>query len=69
MHGLRTGSIFTRNPKVKELILDDFQFIMILGRGMIGKVFLAKLKDETKFYAIKAMRKDLLVDYDLVEKT
>lgn len=36
---------------------------------MIGKVFLAKLKNQTKFYAVKAMRKDKLVDLELVEKT
>lgn len=36
---------------------------------MIGKVFLAKSKIDKKYYAIKSMRKDRIVEYKLVEKT
>lgn len=37
---------------------------MVIGRGAFGKVFLAKLKDEDKLYAVKAIRKDILLQYD-----
>jgi len=37
---------------------------MVLGRGAFGKVFLSKLKDDNKLYAIKTIRKDLLIETD-----
>ena len=49
--------------------LKDFHFLMVIGRGAFGKVFLAKLKDEEQLYAVKAIRKDILLQYDQVEST
>lgn len=44
--------------------LEDFELINLLGRGTFGKVFLAKLpKSADKLYAIKAIRKDVLLDF------
>ena len=37
---------------------------MLLGRGTFGKVFLAELVKEKKFYAIKAIRKDVLIEFN-----
>jgi serine/threonine protein kinase len=37
---------------------------MLLGRGTFGKVFLAKLVKQDKLYAIKAIRKDVLIEYN-----
>ena len=44
--------------------LKDFHFLMVIGRGAFGKVFLATLKDEEQLYAVKAIRKDILLQYD-----
>jgi len=38
--------------------------LMVLGRGAFGKVFLAKLQDDDTMYAIKAIRKDVLIETD-----
>ena len=48
--------------KKENLTFDDFNFIMVLGRGTFGKVFLVKQKDSKKLYAIKSMRKDILIE-------
>ena len=37
---------------------------MVLGRGAFGKVFLAELKFNKKKYAIKSIRKDILIETD-----
>ena len=34
---------------------------MVIGRGTFGKVFLAELKENKALYAIKSIRKDILI--------
>jgi len=49
---------------------EDFHLKLLLGRGTFGKVYLAELiKDNNKLYAIKAIRKDVLLEYNQVENT
>jgi serine/threonine protein kinase len=43
----------------------DFNLKMLLGRGTFGKVYLAELTTQNnKLYAIKAIRKDVLLEYN-----
>lgn len=51
----------------KEPELADFQIINQLGRGTFGRVYLAEWMG--KKYAIKAIRKDVLIEYDQVKNT
>lgn len=48
---------------------EDFKFLMVIGRGTFGKVFLAEHKKSQKLYAIKSIRKDVLIQYDQVDNT
>lgn len=41
----------------------------MLGRGTFGKVFLAELRSSKKMYAIKTIRKDVLIEYNQVQNT
>jgi serine/threonine protein kinase len=41
--------------------LNDFNFISILGRGNSAEVMLAETKNSKKLYAIKVLKKELLV--------
>lgn len=45
---------------------NDFEFKLLLGRGTFGKVFLAELNQTKKLYAIKTIRKDVLLEYNQV---
>jgi serine/threonine protein kinase len=44
--------------------LEDFKLKVVLGRGTFGKVYLAELKQTKTLYAIKSIRKDVLLEYD-----
>lgn len=44
--------------------MDDFKIIVVLGKGTFGKVFLAENKLTKKLYAIKVIRKDILIEYN-----
>ena len=60
----------TQEPaKRKKMMPEDFNFLKVLGKGNYGKVMLATRKDEleTKYYAIKAVKKSGLVDAESVE--
>ena len=50
---------------VEVLTLEDFVIDKVIGRGAFGKVFLATFGD--KKYAIKSIRKDILLEYDQVD--
>lgn len=62
------GSIMMkhRNSVRTEVKLEDFDIINQLGRGTFGRVYLAELNVDgaKKYYAIKAIRKDVLIEYD-----
>ena len=49
--------------------LEDFKLITVLGRGTFGKVYLAELKMNAQLYAIKSIRKDVLLEFDQVNNT
>ena len=60
-------SILVSKRQVESVILEDFTLKMIIGRGTFGKVYLAERMD--KLYAIKAIRKDTLIEYNQVQNT
>lgn len=57
---------FRRDADVKY---EDFTLKMLLGRGTFGKVYLAELVKKKQLYAIKVIRKDVLVEYNQVQNT
>ena len=52
--------------KELKVKLEDFKLVTVLGRGTFGKVYLAELGQNKKLYAIKSIRKDVLLEYDHV---
>ena len=44
--------------------LADFKMIIVLGKGTFGKVFLAEFGSNKQLYAIKVIRKDILIEYN-----
>jgi serine/threonine protein kinase len=64
----RGTSLVKKNTKrmsdEKEVVFTDFDLLMVLGRGAFGKVFLAKLRTTNQLFAVKSIRKDILIEMD-----
>jgi serine/threonine protein kinase len=57
-------SVLVASRKATTVRLEDFKLITVLGRGTFGKVYLAELKQTGTLYAIKSIRKDVLLEFD-----
>ena len=49
--------------------MDDFVLLKVIGRGAFAKVFLVRKLNNNKHYAMKILRKQQLVEKNLMEKT
>lgn len=49
--------------------LEDFKIIKVLDKGSFGKVFLVENKFDNKLYAMKRIRKDVLIEKKQIENT
>ena len=58
-----------RRATADKVKLVDFEIKSQLGRGTFGKVYLAELASNQKMYAIKAIRKDVLIEFGQVKST
>ena len=65
----RGASLFSRNKDEKHVELKDFIIKAVIGRGTFGKVFLVQREGYQQFYAMKSLRKDSILEHDLVDST
>ncbi|KAE9551538.1 hypothetical protein FO519_005252 [Halicephalobus sp. NKZ332] len=59
----------TSKKNISKVTLEDFEFIKMLGVGSFGKVILSKEKRSGKLYAIKILKKTVVVHKDEVAHT
>eukprot|EP00045_Choanoeca_perplexa_P001997 m.22566 g.22566 ORF g.22566 m.22566 type:complete len:466 (-) comp11269_c0_seq1:176-1573(-) len=53
----------------KTVTIDDFEMLKVLGKGTFGKVMLAKEKDSGQLFAIKVLKKEVILEKEEVAHT
>lgn len=58
-----------QTKKNKQPVLSDFKMLCVLGKGTFGKVFLSEFSQNKQLYAVKVIRKDILIEYNQIKNT
>lgn len=66
---IRSDTLFMKNKNEKRVDLKDFQIKSVIGKGSFGKVFLVQKVQDGEVFAMKSLRKDVILDYDQIEST
>ena len=65
----RTNTLFSKHKSIQTVNIEDFKVLKVLGRGSYGKVTLVQHLPTNEYYAMKSLRKDVLLDNDQVQST
>ena len=65
----RTKTVFSSHKTVKEVKLEDFKVLKIIGRGSFGKVSLVEYIPTKEIYAMKSLKKDILIEQEQIDNT
>lgn len=66
----KTKTLWTRDKGGKEVTLDDFTILKVLGKGAFGKVLLVEKKESNgEWFAMKTIKKSDIIEKDQLEHT
>lgn len=51
----------------EQAVFEDFKIIRLIGRGTFGKVYLVQSQINQKYFAMKSIRKDVVIEHDSLE--
>ena len=66
---IQNSTVFSTHKNVKEVKLDDFKVLKVIGRGSFGKVSLVEYLPTHEVYAMKSLKKDILIEQEQIENT
>jgi len=62
-------TILNKRQDLVNVKLEEFEILKVLARGTFGKVVLAEYIPNKELYAIKSLKKHVLIDQDQIENT
>lgn len=65
----KNGTIVKKKSTTQEVSLQHFKPLKVLGRGSFGKVTMVEHVITKELYAMKTLKKDILIDQDQIENT
>ncbi|KFD71704.1 hypothetical protein M514_04266 [Trichuris suis] len=60
--------VMTKSKK-KRISISNFNMLKLLGKGSFGKVILVELKGKNRYYAMKCLKKDVILNGEDIECT
>lgn len=63
--GSRSDNTFLGHSTAGEkMTIEDFKIHKVIGRGSFGKVYLVQLKSSGEFFAMKTLKKEMILKHN-----
>jgi len=63
---IKSVTVFSKMDDEEMVRFADFKVVNPVGKGTFGKVYLVRCQKDGNFYAMKSIRKDLIIDHDSI---